>query len=122
MDALRDMEAKDEASIIPIVWTIYTEHGWPHRLGGTPTAAEWKTLRRWARTWIRRQDATKRRALGRWATLDSVPTEEIRRLAQFATQPDTVGWPSDTLHPPDTPEELLLLQMALCMRPQQWMA
>ena len=120
MDAIRGMDAEDTASIITVVWATYAEDGWPSQLKGWPTASEWKALRRWARTWIRQQDTLRRRTLERWAVLDSVPTEEIRRLAQFALQPETTEWPSTTMQPPETTEELALLRLALCMRPQQW--
>ena len=122
MDAIRGMEAEDNTSIISIVWAVYTENEWPSWLPGTPSATEWKALRRWARTWIRRQSILRGQTLDRWATLDSVTTDEVRRLARFATQPETTEWPSTTMQPPDNPDELLLLQLALCMRPQQWVA
>jgi len=122
MDTIRDMEAEDDASIVPVIWAVYTEHDWPNQLDGTPTAGEWKALRRWARGWIRRKGVLRQAAIDRWATLDSMTTDDIRQLADFATQPDDRGWPSNTLRPPDTPEETLLLKLALCMRPQQWIA
>ena len=77
MDQFKALEATSNASVIELVWAAYGETGWPEAYGEPPTATEWKALRRWARTWIRRQDDLKKEADSRWPILDGLPTSRI---------------------------------------------
>jgi hypothetical protein len=63
----------------------------------------------------------RKKAITAWPQLDGLASATIQQLAEYALRPESTDWPTEEMPPPDNRRAMESLQLALCLRPQQWM-